>query len=549
MFRAVGFICVVKYEAMKAMILACEVGRNQTYVAKMSLCVSLILILPTVVTHGFEIQLAVCGDGHIAYSKFPGHEVFYVNGLKVEKELLCKELMLHHSSCLENYIPNTICALDLSAVRLSYEPSRKLLLSRDKEATLSRQVGRQNRKHTFISPVIGMAIPGVFLLCCVFLCPCFQSRRKEIEKTVLPNEPTSTNSASSFDISTNPEKTPRTPSRHVAASPFHHVPPSPFRHAPPSPRSSAPIELARLDTVHLNYSDIAKATQNFSAALIVGEGGFATVYKGRLQDGRVVAVKRAKKEHFGSAEFDSEVRILSKIDHRNLVKLLGYVDKGNERIIITEYVPNGTLRQHLDGELGRTLDFNQRLEVAIDIAHGLTYLHLYGDKQIIHRDVKSSNILLTESLRAKVADFGFAKVGPESGDDTHVLTKVKGTFGYVDPEYMRTYQLTSKSDVYSFGILLLEILTGRRPVESKRPVEERLLVRWVSNNYNQGNVVGLVDPQMDETTHPKILNKIFWLGIQCAAPIRAERPDMREVGEQLWAIRKDYLKHAGAGRR
>lgn len=169
------------------------------------------------------------------------------------------------------------------------------------------------------------------------------------------------------------------------------------------------------------------------------------------------------------------------------------------------------------GLKGKILDFNQRLEIAIDVAHGLTYLHLYAgkcnssnsktrflflvaslswsidfvevpmadddnrfaEKQIIHRDVKSSNILLTESLRAKVADFGFARLG-EDTEKTHVSTKVKGTVGYLDPEYMKTYQLTTKSDVYSFGILLLEILTGRRPVDLKRAPDERVTVKWVS---------------------------------------------------------------------
>ncbi|GFS40810.1 calmodulin-binding receptor-like cytoplasmic kinase 3 [Actinidia rufa] len=246
-------------------------------------------------------------------------------------------------------------------------------------------------------------------------------------------------------------------------------------------------------------------------------------------------------------EFSSEVELLAKIDHRNLVKLLGYLDKGNERLIITEYVPNGTLREHLDGMRNKILDFNQRLEISIDVAHALTYLHLYAEKQIIHRDVKSSNIFLTESMRAKVADFGFARLGSIDSDKTHISTKVKGTVGYLDPEYMRTYQLTPKSDVYSFGILLTEILTGRRPVELKKPPEERVTLRWVFKKFDEGNVRDMVDPLMQEVLDEEILMKMFELAFQCAAPTRNDRPDMKAVGEQLWVIRMDYLRRGRRG--
>ncbi|KAM7263307.1 hypothetical protein ACFE04_000990 [Oxalis oulophora] len=157
------------------------------------------------------------------------------------------------------------------------------------------------------------------------------------------------------------------------------------------------------------------------------------------------------------------------------------------------------------------------------------------EKQIIHRDVKASNILLTESLRAKVADFGFARLGVDN-DHTHISTKVKGTVGYLDPEYMKTYQLTPKSDVYSFGILLIEILTGRRPVEIKRPIQERVTLRWAFKKFSEGIVGDLMDPAMEEIVDEQILFKMFRLAIQCAAPIRTDRPDMKSVGEQLWNL-------------
>ncbi|KAJ9688757.1 hypothetical protein PVL29_014420 [Vitis rotundifolia] len=377
-----------------------------------------------------------------------------------------------------------------------------------------------------------MAVPGILVLCCSLLCPCFRAKRKETDHAVLSKEPTS-NSISSFEVISAPEKVPASPLR---------VPPSPSRFSI-SPKPN------KIESVHLNMNQITRATNNFSPSLKIGEGGFGTVYKAQLQDGQVVAIKRAKKELFENlkTEFRSEVELLAKIDHRNLVKLLGYVDKGNERLIITEFVPNGTLREHLDGQRGKILDFNQRLEISIDVAHALTYLHLYAEKQIIHRDVKSSNILLTESFRAKVADFGFARLGPVDAEQTHISTKVKGTVGYLDPEYMRTYQLTPKSDVYSFGILLIEILTGRRPVELRKSTDEKVTLRWAFKKYNEGNVVELVDPLMEEVVDTEILNKMFGLAIQCAAPIRSDRPDMKSVGEQLWGIRMDYVKSVKRG--
>ncbi|GMH04565.1 hypothetical protein Nepgr_006405 [Nepenthes gracilis] len=503
-------------------------GCNQVTAARLSICAFCfsLMQLSLVLTFGFEVQSTVCLDDHFAYLNSPGHEMFYINLCKVDRESFCKALQFHSANhCpIKNYFGNNVCALDLSTVKLSSGAGRKLLLNRVKESAISPQMspheGKNYHQFTYNSKIVGMAVPGMFIFSCLFLCPCLYSRRKENDESALQKEP-SMNSASPFDT------------ENILATPVQRV--------PPSPRYFTPQDLSRQGSINLNYSDIVKATQNFSTSLIIGEGGFGTVYKAQLQDGRKVAIKRSRKAYFDLAEFESEVAILSRIDHQNLVKMLGYVDRGLDRIIITEYVPNGTLRQHLDGERVGILNFNQRLGIAIDIAHGLTYLHQYAEKQIIHRDVKSSNIFLTDTMRAKVADFGFARAGL-ADDHSYISTQVKGTIGYVDPEYMRTSRLTLKSDVYSFGIVLLEILTGRRPVEPKRAVEERLLLRWATINYHQGNFVGLVDPQMDQAIDAKILKKMFWLAIQCAAPVRADRPSMRDVGERLWEIRMDSQK-------
>ncbi|XP_026663634.2 calmodulin-binding receptor-like cytoplasmic kinase 1 isoform X2 [Phoenix dactylifera] len=228
-------------------------------------------------------------------------------------------------------------------------------------------------------------------------------------------------------------------------------------------------------------AEIHKVTKNFSPLLKIGQGGSGTVYKGQLDDGALVAVKRAKKNVYDkhlSIEFQNEIRILARVEHLNLVRFYGFLEYEDERIIIVEFVPNGTLREHLDCGRGKPLDLSARLDIAIDVAHAVTYLHMYSDHPIIHRDIKSSNILLTDNLRAKVADFGFSRFGATESDATHVSTQVKGTAGYLDPEYLRTYQLTEKSDVFSFGVLLVELLSGRRPIEPKRELKERITAKW-----------------------------------------------------------------------
>lgn len=407
-------------------------------------------------------------------------------------------------------------------VEFSVKPTRKLLWISISEGALKHINHQNDQPSSLNSKIMILVVPAMVIFSCAF--SCFR-KRKEASHTHPHKDAHSMDSASSFE---------------VVHSTSEKVQASPRRFPPPSPRFS-PRPPSRLSQVELTFNEAVKATQNFSSSCCIGEGGFGMVYKGRLQGGQEVAIKRARKELFDSAEFNSEVEILSKISHHSLVRLLGIIDKGNERLIVTEYVSNGTLRQHLDGDRGKFLDFNQRLEIALDVAHGLTYLHMYAERQIIHRDVKSSNILLTDTMKAKVADFGFARVGPGETDRTHISTKVKGTVGYLDPDYMRTYQLTTKSDVYSYGILLLEILTGRRPVEPIRSTEERVLIKWSFYKYNEGDLAALVDPTMgDRNVKPKILRKMFELAIHCAAPVRTDRPDMKDVVERLWAIRMEY---------
>nr|KAJ0203301.1 hypothetical protein LSAT_V11C500262650 [Lactuca sativa] len=510
--------------------------RMQVFVSSFLLLMQLPIIFTSQLSH-----TKPCETYNILYSSDFG---LYLNGELVNKDWFCKFIKLHNANhCFigKNFV-NHCFEEDLFSDDLPVEAGRRVL--RD-------LVIKETKKSVFRTKYMAMGGTGMLFLCCSFICPCFfRSKRKDTDDAALVKDSNSQignlvlkrmDWIFDFVVESAPSVEMNSVSGKIPASPLR-VPPSPGRF------SMSP-KLDRIGSVHLTVSQVARATQNFSPSLKLGEGGFGTVYKAQLQDGQFVAIKRASKEHFDAlrSEFRSEIELLAKIEHRNLVKLLGYVDKGNERLIITEYVSNGTLREHLDAVHGSCLDFSQRLEISIDIAHGLTYLHLYAEKQIIHRDVKSSNILLNERMRAKVADFGFARLGAAESGKTHVMTKVKGTVGYLDPEYMRTYQLTPKSDVYSFGVLLIEILTGRRPVESKRVPEEKVTIRWAFGKYNKGEAMDLVDPQMREAVDEEIFEKMLSLAFQCAAPTRADRPDMKTVGEQLWAIRMDYLRQGRRG--
>ncbi|KAJ6849116.1 calmodulin-binding receptor-like cytoplasmic kinase 3 [Iris pallida] len=513
----------------------------------------LLLLVPilsiSVLAAGAErrTRIGICGLDRVAVVESSESVYFSVNRRRVDgPDLVCRALGFYFGSgCFAGdrewaRIGKRCCDRGFGVANgedFVRSVGRKLLMQPKTNASIpgdSSKRGQAEEENSWLPNKIYLAIPGIFLVCFSLICPCFRTKKKDASAhNTMSTETNLMDAVSTFDVSSSSDKAPATPLR---------IPPSPSRFAM-SP------QLNRIGSMHLSVNQIVKATHNFSTSLKLGEGGFGTVYKAVLPDGQVIAIKRAKKESFSSLrdEFSNEVELLAKIDHRNLVRLLGYTDKGNERIIITEYVPNGTLREHLDGQHGKVLDFNQRLEISIDVAHALTYLHLYAEKPIIHRDVKSSNILLTESFRAKVSDFGFARIGPTEAEQTHILTKVKGTAGYLDPEYLRTYKLTPKSDVFSFGILLIEILTARRPVEMKRHPNERVTIRWAFKNYNEGNVMTIVDPMLKEAVDGEVVMRMLSLAFQCAAPTRADRPSMKEVGEQLWEIRKDYGRSRSRG--
>ncbi|KAK7305344.1 hypothetical protein VNO77_43249 [Canavalia gladiata] len=316
-----------------------------------------------------------------------------------------------------------------------------------------------------------------------------------------------------------------------------------------SSASSSTASSHQLEMGNFSFEEICKATAKFSPENKIGEGGFGTVYKGKLNDGSFVAIKRAKKDVQNKhlAEFKNEINTLSKIEHLNLVRWYGYLERGDEKIIVVEYVNNGTLREHLDGVRGNGLEIGQRLDIAIDVAHAITYLHMYTDHPIIHRDIKASNILITDNLRAKVADFGFSRLGPQDPGATHISTQIKGTAGYMDPDYMRTQHLSEKSDVYSFGVLLVEMMTGRHPVEPHRPLSERVTIKWAMQKLKQGEFVIAMDPRLRRSSASnKAVQKVLKLAFQCLAPSRRSRPTMKSCAEVLWDIRKDFRDKASS---
>lgn len=288
--------------------------------------------------------------------------------------------------------------------------------------------------------------------------------------------------------------------------------------------------------------ELDKATNKFSDNNIVGRGGFGTVYKGILSDQMVVAIKRSQRIDQSQAEqFVNELVILSQVTHKNVVQLVGCCLETEVPLLVYEFIANGALFHHLHNT-SAPLSWEDRLRIAFETASALAYLHLAAKMPIVHRDVKSSNILLDKSFTAKVSDFGASRPIPHN--QTHVTTLVQGTLGYMDPEYFQTSQLTEKSDVYSFGVVLIELLTRERPISDGQIDEVRSLALHFSCLFHQHRLLEIVDSQVAEEAGMRHVKTVAQLAFRCLRLKGEERPRMVEVAIELEALRRLMKQHS-----
>ncbi|QCD91340.1 probable serine/threonine-protein kinase At1g01540 [Vigna unguiculata] len=295
--------------------------------------------------------------------------------------------------------------------------------------------------------------------------------------------------------------------------------------------------------------ELEDSTNAFAPENVIGEGGYGIVYHGILNDNTHVAIKNLLNNR-GQAEkeFKVEVEAIGRVRHKNLVRLLGYCAEGAHRMLVYEYVDNGNLEQWLHGDVGpySPLTWEIRMNIILGTAKGLTYLHEGLEPKVVHRDIKSSNILLSKQWNAKVSDFGLAKL--LGSDNSYITTRVMGTFGYVAPEYASTGMLNERSDVYSFGILIMEVLTGRNPVDYSRPPEEVNLVDWLKKMVSNRNPEGVLDPKLPEKPTSRALKRALLVALRCTDPNAQKRPKMGHVIHMLEAEDSPYKEDRRARR-
>ncbi|XP_031263608.1 PTI1-like tyrosine-protein kinase 1, partial [Pistacia vera] len=306
-------------------------------------------------------------------------------------------------------------------------------------------------------------------------------------------------------------------------------------------KAAPPIEVPAL-----SLDELKETTDNFGSKALIGEGSYGRVYYANLSSGKAVAVKKldVSSEPETNVEFLTQVSMVSRLKHENLVELLGYCVDGNLRVLAYEFATMGSLHDILHGrkgvqgaQPGPVLDWMTRVRIAVDAARGLEYLHEKVQPSIIHRDIRSSNVLLFEDFKAKIADFNLSNQAPDMAARLH-STRVLGTFGYHAPEYAMTGQLTQKSDVYSFGVVLLELLTGRKPVDHTMPRGQQSLVTWATPRLSEDKVKQCVDPKLKGEYPPKGVAKLAAVAALCVQYEAEFRPNMSIVVKALQPLLK-----------
>ncbi|GLJ29890.1 hypothetical protein SUGI_0590880 [Cryptomeria japonica] len=396
-------------------------------------------------------------------------------------------------------------------------------------STSSNKHSTSNNKHRgyIIGIVSGSLAGAVFLLCLMILCYALKRKSKNSKGS---HENADQAGGTTTTSANNSESSAFTKSYSYGSTPVAGV-------------RSTPV--AGIFCRYFSFSEIQDATNNFDDSLLLGVGGFGKVYRGEISGGTGVAIKRAKTQSLqGSHEFRNEIDLLSRLRHKNLVSLIGYCDQNSEMCLVYDYVPNGTLEKHLHGKNpGSTvLSWKQRLEICIGAAKGLDYLHSGAFQTVIHRDVKSTNILLDENLSAKVSDFGLSKTVGTS-DQSHVTTDVKGSFGYMDPEYFYSLTLTKKSDVYSFGVVLFEVLCAKPAVMSTQSGEKINLSDCVLEHLRDDALEHMIDPNLVGDITSDSFQIFAEVGEKCLAGGGEERPSMADV---VWHLEFSLQIHETA---
>ncbi|ESQ35797.1 hypothetical protein EUTSA_v10006940mg [Eutrema salsugineum] len=396
--------------------------------------------------------------------------------------------------------------------------------------------GQQNNESNYTEKtMIGVGIAGILVV--IFIAAVFFVRRKQ-KKSASPRS--NQKYLPSANVSVNTEgfiQYRQKPGNGNSSTTQNSSPDTNKSFGNPKPGRGTP-DSAVIGTskILFTYEELSQITEGFCKKFVIGEGGFGCVYKGILCEGKPIAIKQLKSiSAEGYREFKAEVEIISRVHHRHLVSLVGYCISEQHRFLIYEFVPNNTLDYHLHGKDLPVLDWTRRVKIAIGAAKGLAYLHEDCHPKIIHRDIKSSNILLDDEFEAQVADFGLARLNDTA--QSHISTRVMGTFGYLAPEYASSGKLTDRSDVFSFGVVLLELITGRKPVDTSQPLGEESLVEWARPRLieaiEKGDISEVVDPRLEKHYVEGEVYRMIETAASCVRHSALKRPRMVQVVRAL----------------